>query len=68
MFTLFILVVAIATYCVCYTTMDAARYIGMMIGFTRTDSTIKKVSAINGVPSYILTVCVPFIVWYCWTH
>lgn len=68
MFALFLLVVSIATYCVAYTVLDAARYIGMMIGFTRTDSTIKKVSAINAIPSYILTLCIPFIVWYCWTH
>lgn len=68
MFALFLLVVTIATYCVGFMVLDISRYIGMMIGFTRTDSTIKKVSSINRVPSYILTLCIPFIVWYCWTH
>ena len=68
MFALFLLAVTVATYCVGYIIMDTARYIGMMIAFTRTDSTIKKVGGISALPVYILTPCVPFIVWYCWAH
>ena len=36
--------------------------------FVRPESTIKKVDGIYTSPMYILTLCVPFIVWYCWTH
>ena len=68
MFALFLLVVAIATYCVGYMVLDISRYIGMMIAFTRTDSTIEKVGGIQPLPMYILTLCIPFIVWYCWAH
>ena len=67
MFALFLLVVAIATYCAGYIIFDTARHIGTAIAFTRTDSTIKKVGGIHTLPMYILTLCVPFIVWYCWT-
>ena len=67
MFALFLLVVAIATYCVGYMVLDISRYIGTAIAFTRSDSTIKKVGGIEAVPMYILTLCIPFIVWYCWT-
>lgn len=68
MFALFLLVVAIATYCVGFIILDISRYIGHMIAFTRSDSTIKSVGGIYTLPMYILTICVPFIVWYCWTH
>lgn len=68
MFALFILVVAITTYCVGYMVLDVVRYVGSAIAFTRADSTIKKVGGISTPPVYIFTVCVPFIVWYCWTH
>ena len=68
MFALFLLVVAIATYCVGFLIMDIARYVVQAIGFTRTDSTIKKVDGLSGFPCYILPLLVAFIVWYCWTH
>ena len=68
MFALFILVVAITTYCAAFAISDAIRYIGMMIAFNRVDSGIRKVDGINAFAYYIIAGCVPFIVWYCWTH
>lgn len=68
MFALFILVVAITTYAIAYLFMDMVRYIGMMIAFNRPDSGITKVGGVDTPTTYILAVCIPFIVWYCWTH
>lgn len=68
MIALFILVVAITTYAIAYLFMDMVSYIGLMIAFNRPDSGITKVGGINTPPAYILAVCIPFIVWYCWTH